>query len=58
LLCRFLLSTFCFCFLNVLPSNLPPLAPLPARRMFAVLWLDLFRQLSYQWETNDQYAYG
>ena len=26
--------------------------------LFAVLWLDLIRQLSYQWETNDQYAYG
>jgi len=25
---------------------------------FGVLWLDLFRQLSFQWSTNDQYSYG
>jgi len=25
---------------------------------FAVLWLDLIRQLSYTWSTNEQYAYG
>jgi exosortase len=25
---------------------------------FSFLWLDLIRQLSYQWETNEQYAYG
>jgi len=25
---------------------------------FAVLWADLVRQLSYTWETNEQYAYG
>jgi len=26
--------------------------------LFSVLWLDLCRQLSYQWQTNEQYAYG
>jgi len=26
--------------------------------LFAVLWLDLIRQLSYEWSTSDQYAYG
>lgn len=26
--------------------------------LFSVLWLDLFRQLSYTWETSEQYAYG
>jgi exosortase len=26
--------------------------------LFAVLWGDLVRQLSYAWETNEQYAYG
>ena len=25
---------------------------------FSILWLDLIRQLSYTWETNEQYAYG
>ena len=25
---------------------------------FSLLWLDLCRQLSYTWETNEQYAYG
>jgi hypothetical protein len=25
---------------------------------FSVLWIDLIRQLSYQWSTNEQYAYG
>ncbi len=25
---------------------------------FSVLWFDLIRQLSYVWETNEQYAYG
>jgi exosortase len=25
---------------------------------FALLWLDLCRQLSYMWSTNEQYAYG
>jgi len=26
--------------------------------LFAVLWLDLIRQLSYQWSSDEQYAYG
>lgn len=26
--------------------------------VFAVLWVDLVRQLSYTWDTNEQYAYG
>ncbi len=26
--------------------------------LFAVLWADLVRQLSYTWEANEQYAYG
>jgi exosortase len=26
--------------------------------LFSVLWLDLCRQLSYVWQTNEQYAYG
>jgi len=26
--------------------------------LFAVLWVDLCRQLSYTWDTNEQYAYG
>jgi exosortase len=26
--------------------------------LFAVLWADLIRQLSYTWEANEQYAYG
>lgn len=26
--------------------------------LFAILWVDLCRQLSYTWETNEQYAYG
>lgn len=26
--------------------------------LFAVLWVDLVRQLSYTWDTNEQYAYG
>lgn len=26
--------------------------------VFAVLWVDLIRQLSYMWSTNEQYAYG
>src|SRR6266550_247428 len=26
--------------------------------LFSVLWLDLIRQLSYQWSANEQYAYG
>jgi exosortase/archaeosortase family protein len=26
--------------------------------LFSVLWLDLIRQLSYQWSNNEQYAYG
>jgi len=26
--------------------------------VFAILWLDLWRQLSYEWQTNEQYAYG
>src|SRR5436309_15939393 len=26
--------------------------------LFGVLWLDLIRQLSYQWSTNEQYSYG
>src|SRR6266498_1683762 len=25
---------------------------------FGILWADLIRQLSYQWKTNEQYAYG
>lgn len=29
-----------------------------ALTLFATLWLDLIRQLSYTWETDDQYAYG
>jgi len=33
----------------------PDFLPLTA---FAVLWLDLIRQLSYVWRTNEQYAYG
>ena len=39
-----------------LPNNVWKLwLPLAA---FAVLWLDLIRQLSYTWDTNEQYAYG
>jgi len=39
------------------------LSAFPLRRflplaLFSVLWLDLCRQLSYQWQTNEQYAYG
>src|ERR1700733_4449464 len=26
--------------------------------VFAILWVDLIRQLSYMWSTNEQYAYG
>lgn len=26
--------------------------------LFCVLWIDLVRQLSYQWEASEQYAYG
>ena len=26
--------------------------------LFGVLWADLIRQLSYTWESNEQYAYG
>ncbi|MBK5291387.1 MAG: exosortase/archaeosortase family protein [Acidobacteriia bacterium] len=26
--------------------------------LFAILWVDLVRQLSYTWETNEQYGYG
>lgn len=26
--------------------------------LFSVLWIDLVRQLSYTWETRDQYSYG
>jgi len=26
--------------------------------LFAALWLDLIRQLSYMWESNEQYAFG
>lgn len=26
--------------------------------LFAVLWVDLVRQLSYQWDASEQYAYG
>ena len=26
--------------------------------LFAILWIDLCRQLSYTWDTNEQYAYG
>jgi exosortase len=26
--------------------------------LFGVLWADLIRQLSYEWRTNEQYAYG
>ena len=26
--------------------------------LFAILWVDLCRQLSYTWDTNEQYAYG
>ncbi|MCW5556040.1 MAG: exosortase/archaeosortase family protein [Verrucomicrobiae bacterium] len=26
--------------------------------LFSVLWLDLIRQLSYMWESNEQYAFG
>jgi exosortase len=26
--------------------------------LFSILWLDLIRQLSYQWSNNPQYAYG
>jgi exosortase len=26
--------------------------------LFSVLWLDLLRQLSYRWATNEQYTYG
>src|SRR6266516_2536610 len=26
--------------------------------LFAVLWLDLFRRLSFEWSTNEQYSYG
>ena len=26
--------------------------------IFAILWADLIRQLSYEWSTNEQYAYG
>ena len=26
--------------------------------VFAILWADLIRQLSYEWSTNEQYAYG
>src|SRR5262245_9918221 len=26
--------------------------------LFAFAWLDLFRQLSYTWTTNEQYSYG
>jgi len=36
---------------NLLKTWLPIL-------LFGVLWADLVRQLSYTWETNEQYAYG
>ena len=26
--------------------------------LFAALWVDLVRQLSYQWNASEQYAYG
>src|SRR5205809_20708 len=26
--------------------------------LFAILWTDLCRQLSYMWSTNEQYAFG
>src|SRR5689334_989103 len=26
--------------------------------LFAILWVDLCRQLSFTWEANEQYAYG
>jgi exosortase len=26
--------------------------------LFSILWLDLIRQLSYEWSSNEQYAYG
>jgi len=38
--------------LRPLSSTLLPLA------VFAVLWIDLIRQLSNTWETREQYAYG
>lgn len=49
-----------------LATSAAPLVTSPARfwplwlslGAFAVLWLDLCRQLSYEWSTNDQYAYG
>lgn len=47
------------------PASLPALAPSGGLRqlwlpllVFAVLWVDLVRQLSYIWDTNEQYAYG
>ena len=47
-------------------SQLSTAAPLRASALnrwlpvflFAILWADLVRQLSYTWDTNEQYAYG
>jgi len=39
-------------------SGLIPLKTWLPIAVFGILWLDLIRQLSYTWETNEQYAYG
>jgi len=44
---RSAISAFCF-----------PLSAFLPLALFSVLWIDLIRQLSYQWSTNEQYAYG
>jgi exosortase len=33
-------------------------SPVLAIGLFAILWLDLIRQLHYTWDTREQYAYG
>ena len=44
-------------------ASLPVVAASLARQwwpvaLFSILWLDLIRQLSYQWSNREQYAYG
>ena len=55
---RFQLSAFLISALKSLTSVLRPLSSVLPLALFSVLWIDLIRQLSYQWSTNEQYAYG
>ena len=42
----------------IIPKSLGPWVPWLPLALFSVLWLDLIRQLSYEWSNREEYAYG